>query len=745
MEEIFEPRPRKSPNKAMPDDGMTSLDTTQNARQIATNATAQSCAEQSDDKAKPHDAVEQKDKTRASDGCAATARQALSSPTSILSSKRKDHSCDNGNNVASGGKCVTGNGSSKAPALQPGKQSTGRASAPAARKVNWESNILETTAAATTNGPSAKSKLVILPRTNQYEPHSLLQQKAASGMSRFDELTGMLRSQRAADAAASDADASLAKRRGISMDDGGGGARLKTPSLAAMAKKQMSLDSGLALRQMQAATDAAKPQPLRLEPRGAFHERNPLLDVEEFLNEAHDAKPPLKTAEQPTASSAQPAVTKPKSRRHSEQSTSSAATTAAAHKRSFFMIRLGSISLEPRVNQYEKHALLESRDEQGLSPLDYFLSEKDEQVRDEQVRADRLDPDRLSIEQDADSTSSKGKCSERCMCKNPACTVCKPQHQTPKQQHLSSVSARDQNNRSDSSKTNNDAKSHKIPTDTAHGQQNSSQACAVSAATVENDLDRKIRPKIMKQTQIEDSASQPPTIADSNSHNLANDTRQIEAALSGRRISADETLRACNDAAAAVAVDSCSSAVPEQQQQQQQRCDDDATQLSNSGCHGNGDTKYQASSEQLIALSDTEQREQHGCQAAMDINVTPARLPGNDHAAVCAGDGTQRDSHKRVHFDHGANDQTASVTAAERTNDNAYDASDVDQKQLIASSKDNDKKRGSSGGGLLCCRSAQGVDSDACEQSSRAQLTSDRAGDQAKCSRNNSRRSCIIL
>ena len=90
-------------------------------------------------------------------------------------------------------------------------------------------------------------------------------------------------------------------------------------------------------------------------------------------------------------------------------------TSSMASARRAMLLRQQSMPetrprLEPRVSQFEQHALLAEKDNSGMSILDAFLQEKEH-----------------DIEQGSDngSITSKGKCSEKCTCKNANCTVCK--------------------------------------------------------------------------------------------------------------------------------------------------------------------------------------------------------------------------------------------------------------------------------------------------------------------------------
>lgn len=288
------------------------------------------------------------------------------------------------------------------------------------KEVNWD---CEVSSVSDTGTSGQYRKLVIMPRMSQYQPHALLQERSASGRSQFDELTSMMRKQKTVDCSTNNS--LTTSKRCVSVD----GTRPKNANMAAMAKKQMSLDSVLALKQIEerqetvAVSHAGAGCSLRLEPRGAFHETNPLLEIEQFLQEKDDES----LAKKPDINKWSKHTNKPPPRSSTEPGQ---APTAPVVKRAFFMSRMGSISLEPRVSQYEKHPLLESRDDQGLSPIDYFLSEKEHSTGGGGKGRSPPWEQEHSVERDEESSGSKGKCSEKSMCKNSICTVCKPYRTT---------------------------------------------------------------------------------------------------------------------------------------------------------------------------------------------------------------------------------------------------------------------------------------------------------------------------
>ena len=93
---------------------------------------------------------------------------------------------------------------------------------------------------------------------------------------------------------------------------------------------------------------------------------------------------------------------------------SSVDSTSSASSRRAMLLRQQSMPerprLEPRVLQFEQHALLAEKDNSGMSILDAFLAEKEQDIEGGS---------------DNSSITSKGKCSEKCTCKNANCPICK--------------------------------------------------------------------------------------------------------------------------------------------------------------------------------------------------------------------------------------------------------------------------------------------------------------------------------
>ena len=200
------------------------------------------------------------------------------------------------------------------------------------------------------------NRLTIQPRTSQYEKHALMQTRQDSGMSELEEFLHEKEEQlQGRDNNRLSADVNTASRRqqprANTLDDGklcGGG--------------------GTASRRQQ------------LQPRGAQCEKSALLvknesglsDLEIYLLE--------KDAEASKKSSLK------------TRSVSCEATMARRQR------------LEPRSSQYEENSLLENRDESGLSAIEQFLNEKDDQ-----------------------DDACGGKCSPNHTCKSATCGTCRPE------------------------------------------------------------------------------------------------------------------------------------------------------------------------------------------------------------------------------------------------------------------------------------------------------------------------------
>ena len=287
-------------------------------------------------------------------------------------------------------------------------------------------------------GVRNRSKLVIEPRRNQYEPHWLLQQSSGeSGLTRFDELTALLHQEKfqvgdnADDSdgnhvtreASTDCKMALPaqhsqQQRGLSLDSDTYHSDVikpkavtqRKPMLAQVAAKFYSLDAGMTARKATPTVKSPQTDTIQevdsvldagarstfgeLIPRRALCDSNPLLEIEKFLNENEPKKKESSAAQLARKKRSQSIKIKSKSkstssapatksqRRYSEHmekyssnKKQESVTEVDKKRKSFFMFRMGGASLEPRQNQYEKHALLESRDEHGFSPIDYLLSE----------------------------------------------------------------------------------------------------------------------------------------------------------------------------------------------------------------------------------------------------------------------------------------------------------------------------------------------------------------------------------
>lgn len=246
----------------------------------------------------------------------------------------------------------------------------------------------------------APRKLSFIPRISQYERHPLLQERSASGLSQFDELTNLLQRQKSFDLADCDENDVLPPKSTVTQRSAAETSPLVNSTGTSLVKGND--DNSRRVEAENASVTHSKLR--RLEPRGALCERHPLLEksesgmseLEMYLIEKEQElllNSPMK-----------------------DESVKNNFRTINEHEES------RRKQLQPRQNQYEKHALLESRDEQGLSPLDYFLHEK------ERLFIQRIASDGTVIDQEEDSTGSKGKCSEKCVCKNATCVICKPNH-----------------------------------------------------------------------------------------------------------------------------------------------------------------------------------------------------------------------------------------------------------------------------------------------------------------------------
>ena len=209
------------------------------------------------------------------------------------------------------------------------------------------------------------NRLTILPRTSQYEKHALMQTRQDSGMSELEEFL----QEKEHELMTRDDNMSMAscrqQLRANTLDDG-----------------KMCADGGAASRRQQ------------LQPRGAQCEKSPLLvknesglsELEIYLLEK-DAEASKKSSLKTRSASCEA----PRSASCEAPRSASSEATVARRQR-----------LEPRLSQYEESSLLETRDETGLSAIEQFLNEKDDE--DEEC---------------------SGKCSPNHMCKSVSCGTCR--------------------------------------------------------------------------------------------------------------------------------------------------------------------------------------------------------------------------------------------------------------------------------------------------------------------------------
>ena len=196
-----------------------------------------------------------------------------------------------------------------------------------------------------------RKSLPFIPRTTQYERHPLLQMRStATGLSEFELL--ML-----------ERDAADERPRRMSVET-----------------SSMAPSSG--------GVGGSRPP---LVPRTAQRETHPLFvrsadsgvsELEEYLSEISQMTPPARKSSKAGAAASVHSRTSVSSQQPAPASTSSAAgadgnrTTAASPTPAPPAPR----KLEPRISQCERHALLEIKDESGLSELERLLMEKNDEA-----------------------------------------------------------------------------------------------------------------------------------------------------------------------------------------------------------------------------------------------------------------------------------------------------------------------------------------------------------------------------
>ncbi len=284
-----------------------------------------------------------------------------------------------------------------------------------------------------------RTHLKIQPRTTQYEKHPLLQDRSDSGMSEFEMF--LLEKEQLALTTASAVSAAAAAAAEKEIPGSASGTQALS-STAEMLEEPHSSSSGTDRSHEFATSESAQPvsentkelvskvqdarpkmkpvqhqqQPLQpLVPRGAEWERNPLFqknesglsELEAYLREKENEicqKEQYQIYRQASHDSATVPLAEFSTSHQLEQQ-----QQQQQHLQQHlqqpppgYVPRKGSLPvLRPRISQYQKHALLETKDASGLSELDHFLRQKEEEF------------------------SEKGKCSTRCACKNPQCSKCK--------------------------------------------------------------------------------------------------------------------------------------------------------------------------------------------------------------------------------------------------------------------------------------------------------------------------------
>lgn len=258
-----------------------------------------------------------------------------------------------------------------------------------------------------------RKSLPLLPRMSQYERHPLLQVRPGTGLSEFELFL---------------LEKDLFKKR-CSVDDhqhSSDPAAESGASSAASSHCQSSTRGSI-----------VREEERKLIPRSAHYEPHPLLrksvsgvcELELYLMEKNEE-----------VTRRQRAI----DRDHDDDDDyddGDGLTTTSTKKGQ------GRSKLEPRMNQWEKHALLEVKDKAGLSEVDRLF---------------------LDTEQQQQQQEERGKCGAECVCKSATCKRCKKQQQQKQQnQSLQSPTSSLQQNleatasvwKGDSSKTSEDSSS----------------------------------------------------------------------------------------------------------------------------------------------------------------------------------------------------------------------------------------------------------------------------------------------
>ncbi|KAK2164950.1 hypothetical protein LSH36_57g06009 [Paralvinella palmiformis] len=257
-----------------------------------------------------------------------------------------------------------------------------------------------------------RQRLKFLPRTNQYEKHPLLQIRSESGLSEFEM---MMLERDTRHSAAPSAENPL---RTYSLDESGQnksttmqrliprGAHIERNALFEKTASGLSeLEQYLLEKEQELGESSSASQEVY---RASIQNRHSISNVPLPLRtNSSNKQAPIKSSNASSNSVQTRSIGG--SAKGSKMKTPDKKPTDARLKRPPMQhsksISEGTLpsqrALQPRRIQYEKHHLLETRDDSGMSELDHFLMEKEKEI------------------------SEKGKCSSKCTCKNVNCNKCK--------------------------------------------------------------------------------------------------------------------------------------------------------------------------------------------------------------------------------------------------------------------------------------------------------------------------------
>lgn len=270
-----------------------------------------------------------------------------------------------------------------------------------------------------------RKSLPLLPRMNQYERHSLLQVRPGTGLSEFELFLlekDLFKKKRCSvdDQHSSDSNAAADADATGGAAEPGGGASCTSSQCAA---------SSIPTRGTVRVEEER-----RLIPRSAHYEPHPLLrkslsgvcELELYLMEKEEEVTRRQRGD------------RDRDRDYEDNEDDDDQPTQKRLQ--------GRSKLEPRLNQWEKHGLLEVKDKSGLSQIERLFLETEQQQQQQE----------------------RGKCGAECVCKSATCKRCKKQQQqhealiqsptsSPQQQTLEAVSPVGW--KGDSSKTSEDSSS----------------------------------------------------------------------------------------------------------------------------------------------------------------------------------------------------------------------------------------------------------------------------------------------